>query len=135
MIRSNEGVLFAVNYHLLVGHSKQFFPWKSIWKQKILSKVAFFVWTAALGKCLTIDNLRKRNFAFWIGVICASVIVKLLSIFSSIARLLWSCGIWFLGYLEFAGLCHSLLLGFWLASKVILVAIVMEIFGWLFLIV
>ena len=46
-----------------------------------------------------------------------------------------SCGIWFLGYLEFAGLCHSLLLGFWLAGKVILVAIVMEIFGRLFLIV
>ena len=58
-----------------------------------------------------------------------------MSIFSFIARLLWSCGIWFLGYLEFAGLCHSLLLGFWLARKVVLVAIVMEIFGWLFLIV
>ena len=23
--------------------------------------MAFFVWTAALGKCLTIDNLRKRK--------------------------------------------------------------------------
>ena len=44
-----------------VGHSDQFFPWKSIWKQKIPSRVAFFVWTAALGKCLTIDNLRKRK--------------------------------------------------------------------------
>uniref|UniRef100_A0A7N2KVQ8 Reverse transcriptase zinc-binding domain-containing protein n=1 Tax=Quercus lobata TaxID=97700 RepID=A0A7N2KVQ8_QUELO len=37
------------------------FPWKSIWKQKIPSRVAFFVWSAALGKCLTIDNLRKRK--------------------------------------------------------------------------
>ena len=38
------------------------FPWKSIWKQKIHSRVAFVVCTAAaLGKCLTIDNLRKRK--------------------------------------------------------------------------
>ena len=78
---------FTVNayYHLLVGHSEQFFPWKSIWKQKIPSRVAFFVWTAVLGKCLTIDNLRKERFAFWIGVICASVTVKLLTIYSFIA--------------------------------------------------
>ena len=32
-----------------------------MWKQKIPSRVAFFVWTAALGKCLTIDNIRKRK--------------------------------------------------------------------------
>ena len=38
-------------------------------------------------------------FAFWIGVICASVIVKPLTIYSFIVRLLWSCGIWFLVYL------------------------------------
>ena len=78
---------FTVNayYHLLVGHSEQFFPWKSFWKQKIPSRVAFFVWTAVLGKCLTIDNLRKERFAFWIGVICASVTVKLLTIYSFIA--------------------------------------------------
>ena len=25
------------------------------------SRVTFFVWTTALGKCLTIDNLRKRK--------------------------------------------------------------------------
>ena len=57
----SKGFMVSVYYHLLVGHSEQFFPWKSIWKQKIPSKVAFFVWTAALGKCLTIDNLRKRK--------------------------------------------------------------------------
>ena len=45
---------------ILVDRSEQFFPWKSIWKQ-IPSRVALFVWTAALGKCLTIDNLRKRK--------------------------------------------------------------------------
>ena len=53
--------MVSVYYHLLVGHSEQFFPWKSIWKQKIPSRVVFFVWTIALGKWLTIDNLRKRK--------------------------------------------------------------------------
>nr|XP_023874649.1 uncharacterized protein LOC111987174 [Quercus suber] len=54
---------FKVNdyYRILVGSTDICFPWKSIWKQKIPSRVAFFVWTAALGKCLTIDNLRKRK--------------------------------------------------------------------------
>ena len=48
-------------YQVLSQYSEQSFSWKSIWKQKIPSRVAFFVWTAALGKCLTIDNLRKRK--------------------------------------------------------------------------
>jgi hypothetical protein len=37
------------------------FPWKGIWKVKAPPRVAFFVWTAILGKILTLDNLRKRN--------------------------------------------------------------------------
>uniref|UniRef100_A0A2N9IHE7 Reverse transcriptase zinc-binding domain-containing protein n=1 Tax=Fagus sylvatica TaxID=28930 RepID=A0A2N9IHE7_FAGSY len=37
------------------------FPWKSIWKAKVPPRVAFFSWTAALGRLLTIDNLRKRH--------------------------------------------------------------------------
>jgi hypothetical protein len=36
-------------------------PWKSIWKSKAPSRVVFFVWTAALGKILTMDNLHKKN--------------------------------------------------------------------------
>ena len=54
---------FMVNdyYRILVGPTIYGFPWRSIWKQKIPSGVPFFVWTAALGKCLTIDNLRKRK--------------------------------------------------------------------------
>ena len=43
-------------YNLLVGFNDYCFPWKSIWKQKIPFQVAFFVWTAALGTCLTIAN-------------------------------------------------------------------------------
>jgi hypothetical protein len=37
------------------------FPWKSIWHTKVPFKVAFFAWAAALGKILTLDNLRKRR--------------------------------------------------------------------------
>ena len=48
-------------YNILVGSNDYYFPWKSIWKQKISSRSAFFVWTAAFGKCLTIDNLQKRK--------------------------------------------------------------------------
>ena len=45
----------------LLGVCTQSFPWRSIWEQKVPSKVAFFVWTAALGTILTIDNLRKKK--------------------------------------------------------------------------
>uniref|UniRef100_A0A2N9IF49 CCHC-type domain-containing protein n=1 Tax=Fagus sylvatica TaxID=28930 RepID=A0A2N9IF49_FAGSY len=37
------------------------FPWKIIWKAKVPPRIAFFSWTAALGKLLTIDNLRKHH--------------------------------------------------------------------------
>ena len=37
------------------------FPQKSIWRTKAPSKVAFFVWSASLGKILTLDNLRRRQ--------------------------------------------------------------------------
>ena len=54
---------FVVNdyYKILVGSTNCYFPCKSIWKHKIPSRVAFFVWTAALRKCLTIDNLQKMK--------------------------------------------------------------------------
>jgi hypothetical protein len=37
------------------------FTWKNIWRVKVPTRVAFFVWSAALGKILTRDNLGKRN--------------------------------------------------------------------------
>jgi hypothetical protein len=37
------------------------FPWKSIWKMKALPHIAFFTWTVALSKLLTIDNLQKQG--------------------------------------------------------------------------
>ena len=56
----NKGFMVK-DYYSLGGFNDCCFPWKSIWKQKILSRVAFFVWTVALGKCLMIDNLHKRK--------------------------------------------------------------------------
>jgi hypothetical protein len=37
------------------------FPWKSVWRTKVPLMVAFFVWSAALGKILTMENLGKRH--------------------------------------------------------------------------
>jgi hypothetical protein len=48
-------------YRVLVGINAHHFPWKSIWRTKAPVKVAFFAWSAALGKILTMDNLRKRH--------------------------------------------------------------------------
>ena len=56
-----KGFLVKDYYSLLVGSNDYCFPWKSIWKQKILSRVIFFVWIATLGKCLMIDNLQKNE--------------------------------------------------------------------------
>ena len=48
-------------YCCLGSSSNQSFPWKNIWKAKVPPHVAFFSWTAVLGKILTIDALRKRG--------------------------------------------------------------------------
>ena len=55
--------LFEVRsfYGLLSGRSNTQFPWKNVWKPKIPSKVAFFMWLAAHDKNLTIDNLCCRR--------------------------------------------------------------------------
>jgi hypothetical protein len=37
------------------------FPWKCVWWTQAPSMAAFFSWSAALGKILTLDNLRKRH--------------------------------------------------------------------------
>ena len=60
----DKGFLVKDYYRILVGPTTFGFPWRSIWKQKIPSRVAFFVWSAALGKYLMINNLRKRKL--WI---------------------------------------------------------------------
>ena len=59
---------------------------------------------------------------------CNSETIDHLFLHCPVALELW---IWFLVYLEFVGLCQCLLLSSLLAGKVNLVAIVMEIYGWL----
>jgi hypothetical protein len=50
--------LLSSSFAPRVRHS---FPWKSIWRTKAPPRVAFFAWTAAWGKILTVDNLRRRG--------------------------------------------------------------------------
>ena len=50
-----KGFTFRSYYQVLSNSFYQSFPWKTIWKSKVPSRVAFFVWTAALGNILTID--------------------------------------------------------------------------------
>ena len=47
-------------YNILISNVNFPFPWKSIWHTKAPPRVAFFVQSAALGKILTLDNLRKK---------------------------------------------------------------------------
>jgi len=55
--------LFEVRsfYEELIRKDGPSFLWKNIWRVKAPTRVAFFVWSAALGKILTHDNLSKRN--------------------------------------------------------------------------
>jgi len=48
-------------YHTLTHKETIHFPWKSIWRTNAPLKVDFFAWAAALGKILTLDNLKKRR--------------------------------------------------------------------------
>jgi hypothetical protein len=48
-------------YNVLIPHDNTHFPWRCIWRSKAPLRVAFFAWSAALGKILTLDNLRKRH--------------------------------------------------------------------------
>ena len=48
-------------YRALLGMHCVSFPWKIIWKSRVQPRVTFFVWTAALGRILTIDNLQRRK--------------------------------------------------------------------------
>jgi hypothetical protein len=50
------------SFYFILNSSISFpFPWKSIWRTKAPPRVAFFVWSAALGRILTLDNLKRRN--------------------------------------------------------------------------
>ena len=60
---SRRGIFEVRSYYyvLIQPHPEDNFPWKCVWRAKVPPRVAFFTWTAALGKILTTDNLRKRR--------------------------------------------------------------------------
>ena len=59
-------------YHAIQGASNSLFSWKGVWKPKIPKHVAFFLWTAAHGRILTLDNLmlKGRPLANWCCMCC-----------------------------------------------------------------
>ena len=48
-------------YLSLFSTPNNFFPWKPVWRSKIPPRVAFFSWTTALGKILTLDRLWNKG--------------------------------------------------------------------------
>ena len=69
------------------------FPWKAILGVKAPRRVSFFVWTTALGKILTADNLRKSSYFIvdWCCMCrCDGEFVNHLLIHCGVALQLWS---------------------------------------------
>jgi hypothetical protein len=61
-VPSKKGVLKVKSYFSSLACCEgSHFPWKSVWRTQAPSRAAFFAWSAALGKILTADNLRKRK--------------------------------------------------------------------------
>uniref|UniRef100_A0A7N2MYQ0 Reverse transcriptase zinc-binding domain-containing protein n=2 Tax=rosids TaxID=71275 RepID=A0A7N2MYQ0_QUELO len=67
-------------YHKIRNAALSTFPWKGIWKVKVPKRVAFFMWTAAHGQILTLDNLmlRGRPLLFGIDWVMPSSVMDLL---------------------------------------------------------
>ena len=57
----SKGFEVGSYYWLLCPSNSGHFPWIIIWISKIPSRVAFFSWSAALGRILTVDKLWKRG--------------------------------------------------------------------------
>ena len=60
-----RGFALRSYYQVQTKSFDQSFVWKTVWKSKVPSRVAFFVWIVALGNVLTIDNLRR----WWILIL------------------------------------------------------------------
>jgi hypothetical protein len=58
--RCAQSSLFKVrSFYSLACSGSSRFSWRSVWRTQAPSRAAFFVWSVALGKILTLDNLRK----------------------------------------------------------------------------
>ncbi|XP_075645160.1 uncharacterized protein LOC142616177 [Castanea sativa] len=57
-----DGMFDTRSYYLAIrGASNSWLPWKGVWKPKIPKRVAFFLWSAAHGRILTLDNLMLKG--------------------------------------------------------------------------
>ena len=80
-------------YNSLLKATSVSFPWQSIWCVKIPKRLSFFLWTAARGGILTIDNLVKKNLPLfnWCCLCqCDEETVDYLLLYCSFAHALWS---------------------------------------------
>ena len=79
-------------YHKIRNVTPSSFPWKGIWKVKVPKRVAFFMWIAAHGQILTLDNLMLRGFPLanrCCMCFCIEKSVDHLLIFCSLAHSMW----------------------------------------------
>ncbi|GMQ01564.1 hypothetical protein CsSME_00048157 [Camellia sinensis var. sinensis] len=81
------------------------FPWKSVWVPEIPTKVAFFMWTVALGRNLTLDNLMRRGhiLVYRCCMCCADAeSVNHLFLHCSVASRLWGfvCSLFGLAWVQ-----------------------------------
>ena len=87
-------------YHKIQNAALSTFPSKGIWKVKVPKKVAFFMWTAAYGQILTLDNLILRDRPL-VNRYCLcynnAESVDHLLLFHPIAHSLWMYMIWLFG--------------------------------------
>jgi hypothetical protein len=107
-------------YTVLSSLVQSSFPWKSIWKVKVPLRVAFFVWTATLGKILTLDNLCKRNIIVmeWCYMCKASgEFIDNLFMHCMVATELWSMILQLFGVVEFMPRSVKDMLGSWRGQK------------------
>lgn len=83
------------------------FPWKTVQKLNVPTKVSFFLLTAVWERILTTDNLQRQKIVVidWCCMYKRAGILVI--IYSCIAWLLQSYGIWCFHYLGFIGLCQS----------------------------
>ncbi|GMP29024.1 hypothetical protein CsSME_00004313 [Camellia sinensis var. sinensis] len=91
---SSKGLFSVSSYYgvLVVYVDAVSFPWKCVWVSGTPSKVAFFVWTATLGRILTIDNLIRREHILvnWCCLCCGDIeSVDHLLVHCSVTSRLW----------------------------------------------
>ena len=61
----NKSFKVSKYYLCLSSTPDTLFPWEPVWRSKIPPRIAFFSWTYALGKILTLENLQYKGVVDW----------------------------------------------------------------------